>query len=137
MSDILDMYYHELDQKDHDKAFNNAFEFDVAPSLQQRFDELSVMYTALQKQLADATQHVIALQEINKDLQLECEKKANILLDRNIQHTYYVAPAIAEMAGIINSLEIANSLLTIKNEQLAGKTNTGVVITNRLFSIKK
>jgi len=122
MSDILDMYYHELDQKDHDKAFNNAFEFDTAPSLQQRFDELSVMYTAIQKQLADANQHIIALQEINKDLQQECGKKAKILSDRHVQNTYNVAPAIAEMVGIITRLETANRALTVENEQLARKT---------------
>jgi len=122
MSDILDMYYHELDQKDHDNAFNNAFEFDTAPPLQQRFDELSVMYTVLQKKLADANQHIIALQEIHKDLQQECGKKAKILSDRHIQNTYNVAPAIAEMAGIITRLESANRALTVENEQLAHKT---------------
>ena len=122
MSDILDMYYHELDQKDHDNAFNNAFEFDTAPPLQQRFDELSVMYTALQKKLADANQHIIALQEIHKDLQQECGKKAKILSDRHIQNTYNVAPAIAEMAAIITRLESANRALTVENEQLARKT---------------
>jgi hypothetical protein len=41
MSDIFDVYYHQLEKKDHDNAFNNAFDLDAEPSLQQRFDEMN------------------------------------------------------------------------------------------------
>ena len=122
MSDIFDVYYHQLEQKDHDNAFNNAFDLNAEPSLQQRFNEMNELHTRqiaeLQKQLTDSRQHCYALQEMNNELQMECGKKAKLLSELRIQHTYSVNPAIAEMAKIITQLEATNRSLIAEIEHL-------------------
>jgi hypothetical protein len=122
MSDIFDVYYHQLEKKDHDNAFNNAFDLDAEPSLQQRFDEMNELHTRqiaeLQRQLTDSRQHCYALQEMNNELQMECGKKAKLLSELRIQHTYSVNPAIAEMAKIITQLEATNRRLIAEIEHL-------------------